>query len=741
MFCLAAENPLFLNAATVFAAEDALVYGDISEKNYVYSTPRGIYYPTFPVNGYFQPESIDEAVVEGSYRLSFGVEDKDLIWKDANYSLQESGWRYFYGEDRYNTFDPAIYNQLRLGLISPIDEDELIYTKLSIDPWAFTGTTQTVTLPTYYAGTNAGDPLTIQLKYLSNNRRTYPEIVYSAAGDAFALPEIKIVDGKTQPVTVEGSWQSGTPWVHRVEIPALDVEREFNPIRALWYDARKPDYRLIVFPFAEAQMGLTSDDPLRLVNNHIIWEPSPWLSEWEPGRLFTATGWQEGQWQEDQFLRMSDGTWLTLLRGFRVDGQIGETYGSFMAATPLDPWQDYETVNNVPLAFRLKRPLDGATVGLTYAGRVGFDQGSYDALDQTAGLDADIGFLDFFRLQLQGAFSRNKRNITTEDREQESDDTAVRAIFSADVDPFELPLGISVSYASMGLDFASPLSNYANTADDQEWGKHIHFFPRAPEEEQYRIGDSIEPDRRVTGVSLSAGDFEGMSFYFNLRNVYNETSDEFIEDIYWLENEYKVNDSLRTKLLLRYHDKVEAGDGVNRNEATYAFGFRYDFTDWLGLEQIFERTNDYPDFPGSVYSWMNINPAAPYPYFYIYKTSLIFSPTDWSRLILSHSYNEFDYAATAEDFMNYTGVNLHLRFSEKLLSHIIYRHSEVADYLQGGEVIGHDNFYCDLSYSITEDSRLMLQFGALGNYIPGLGWQSAVLDTQHIFRLVYQGSF
>ncbi|MBI4846182.1 MAG: hypothetical protein HY810_06905 [Candidatus Omnitrophica bacterium] len=259
-----------------------------------------------------------ETVVKGNYRFNFGAEEDDFIWKDANYLLQPGSWRYLYGEKRHNTYDLAVFNQLKIAIDAPVTEKFSFYTKVVIDPWSFVGKTQKISLASWYGTTNADDPVEIQLKYWSNSGRTYPEIVRSEKGDSFALPEIKAVDGSTSKTNnVLGSWGS---WTHRVDIPQLKLDTEFKPLRALWFDYKEDEYRAILFLYAQDNIAMYTDDPLWLVNNHIVWEPSPWLNSWKAGKLYTSSGWENGSWQRDLFLADSERNWLTCLHYYGLFG-------------------------------------------------------------------------------------------------------------------------------------------------------------------------------------------------------------------------------------------------------------------------------------------------------------------------------------------------------------------------------------------------------------------------------------
>jgi len=678
-------------------------------------------------------------VVKGSYRFNFAIEGDDFIWKDANYLLQEGSWRYFFGERRYNTYDPAVFNSFKLSVDAPIDQKSSLYIKIAADPWSFVGKSKKTTLPTWYGTTNADDSAEVQLKYWSNSGRVYPQIVRSSKGGSFALPETKVVDGYTQTASVFSDWGSGT---HRLDIPELKIDREFKPIKALWFDVKEDEYRAVFFLYAEENIAMWSDDPLLLVNNHMVWEASPWLSKWQPGNQYTVTGWESGGWASDSQLRDSESNWLTLLRAVRFEGEIASVYTDFMIAAPMDPWDDYDTINNVPMALRFKKDITRRfTLGSVYTARLGYDEGSTDAFDEAAAIDAEFDINENHTLKVESAVSSTKRNLNTKNQEENTDDFAYKAMLVTNANPFDLSVFSTLAFTRMGRDFQAPLASYVYTRDDLAWGRHISFYKRSKEEEDYRIGNSIDGDREVISWDIRFGEYEGVNTYFNIRNVRQSTDDTFIENVFRNEMSYKISDDLLTKFLFLYHERNETDEGKNQDTSTVSAAFQYKFTDWLRLEEIWERTTEYPGYPGNVYDWLTINPQPPYPYYYIVSSKMVFVPADWAEISLENTYNEFEHAATLDDFMNYSGTTMRFWLTEKFSANLIYRYSIVADYDKNYEKTGHHNLYFDFTYDIFDDASLKLQFSELGNYVQGIGWQTSVLDTQHIVRILYEGRF
>jgi len=285
------------------------------------------------------------------------------------------------------------------------------------------------------------------------------------------------------------------------------------------------------------------------------------------------------------------------------------------------------------------------------------------------------------------------------------------------------------------------LANYSNTREDQGWGNHIWFFKRSAEEESYRIGNSIDADRRVIGLDLAVKQAEGVDSRFNYRGVNRDTDGEFLENVFRNETAYQASPEFLTKFLVILHQREKDSAGKDLNTATFGAGGKYDFTRQISLEQQFERTNEYPGFPDGLYPWLTINPPPAYDYFWISKTRLVTEPWSWMEVSLEHCYNEFDYAATFDDFMNYSGTQMLLRLTEECDLAFVYMYSRVADYNRNNETIGHHNVFSELKYRFSDRHVFSLSYGVLPNYIEGQGWGNAVLDTQHIVRAMFKGEF
>jgi len=417
-------------------------------------------------------------------------------------------------------------------------------------------------------------------------------------------------------------------------------------------------------------------------------------------------------------------------------------HADFMIGSEMDPWDDYDEINNIPAALRLKKDItDNLMVGSVLAYREGYDDGSKDAVEQVIALDTAYIINEYHTLMAEVAVSEYTHDITENSNEQNEDSSAYKVLVGSEMDPFELPIWSTISYAYMGREFQSPLANYTYTKSDQQWGRHIWWHKRGDDEEQARIGNSIDKDRKVFGLDMRFGEFENIETYFNFRSVNRATDDEFVENVFRNETDYIYSDQLLFKFLFIAHEREKTTDGRSQDTFTAGAGVKCDFNKYVSLEETFERSNEYPEFPDRLYDWLTINPSAPYPYFYLTKTRLILTPEEWIEVGLDYTYNENQSAATLDDFLNYTGADIRLWLAEDLSARTVYRYSIVEDHNSQYAKKGHHNFYFDVIYELSDDATLVVQFGELGGYIEGLGYQSAVLDTQHRLEVLYKGTF
>jgi tetratricopeptide (TPR) repeat protein len=594
--------------------------------------------------------------IKGEVISGIGFTPEDFIWKRANWDLNELDWR-LRSEAGFNrkenTFDYGIYDRIRFIIDTDNEEGFNFHTNIAIDPWSFIGKSQRITIGD---GGNNSDFAEIELKYWSNTGYTINESVFTLEdGAAIALPEMKVVDGKTSPTTVTNTWGAN------LTIPELKIHKEFWPLRELWVDYNREDFHLRVFPLGFQDQALSSDDPLRLSNNHIYWEESPWLDRWRPGIFNTsASDFTAGEF-DDQiswFTRNSEGTRLTFLRGFSLEWmpyEESEVKATF--ASPKTLWQDYDSFESLSGALRAKTRLsDSLVLGLIHTLKLGFKENEIDADNFVWG--TDLSFQPFFRTKLEAeiATSRSHNDKTTSFKLRKRGNAFQLVLISNNLeddiltkDYNEISPGeddalffkgrFMITHMDEG--FEPGLSTYLETRKDPFWSRHIHF--RKPlgyyyaglyepslswdDIEPYRIGDSIDKGRDVISLRLEGKNFWGgmMDALFDVRNAHT-TDGKYLETIARIENTYRVTSRLTTKLLGIYHDLPDTKGGIdpfdtdadtgdfllnsaiedekNPSVKTISLGLQYKFTHWFDTYGIWEHTNDYTvaydDFPRGI---------------------------------------------------------------------------------------------------------------------------------------------
>ena len=591
--------------------------------------------------------------ITGEAILSLGVNSEDVVWKRANADLNEKNWRildYQAFNRGINTYDPRIYDRLRLKLDTLNNEGLNFHTNIAVDPWSFVGKSEKITVTSGW-----GDTAEIELKYWANTGYTINESVYTTRlGNSFNLPEIKVDDKYTHPVSVttSGWW----PSYDQFNIPALKIQREFKPLRELWFDYQKENIKFRFFPLGLQDQALTSDDPLRLSNNHIWWEESPWLWSWKRGNFNSGASpvdFTKGYWDDSLafFTRDSDGTRLTFLRGLSFEfSPQEETIFSSVFASPLTLWQDYDYFDSLASANRLKhRFSDNFQLGFLYTYRTGFNENKQDLVNNVWAIDLGYEIKEGIKLDLETATSRTTKDITNSEYRSKLRGNAF--YFSLiGVLPSQKIMDLEYGYdgikpqkedsffvkwkmylAHMDKGFDPGLASYRQTRDDSFWSRHIHFrkpfeyyyaglyYPSLSWEDiaPFRIGNGIDTDRDVIGLRVENSFSNTLENLFDIRNVHS-TNGKFIENVVRDELTYKINERLTAKILGIYHrlPKTKAGidpflfdddtneylldwssdpidDAKDPTLKTGSLGLEYAFFDWLSLNGIWEYTNDY----------------------------------------------------------------------------------------------------------------------------------------------------
>ena len=621
--------------------------------------------PISPFGTFYESEKIyDDAVIEdsdktteihGEIRLGIGydVSNNDLIWKRANFDLNEKNWRLISWNqlnNRSNTYDPAIFDSLSFDIdVEPKESNFSYHANLTIDPWSFIGKSDKITLVSTSGGpSGVYDLMDVQLLYWSNTGYSVNQLVDTLRkGDLAAINEYKIHNGYIPATTITS--KGGQTF----NLPQTNIHKWFFPVREFWVNYEPSDnLKVQVFPYALEDKALSSDDPLALSNNHIWWEESPWLANWKPGHLNTDTtdqwGWPttpddftKGYWDDALAfqVRDSEGKRLTALRGFSIDLAEDNTEMQFVLASPKTLWQDYDTFDALPGSFRLKHFLsDNFYMGMTDNIHLGFvDAGKVDAYNTVSANDIGLLINPGLLVKAEHAFSYSVQDRSNDDYDTKSRGNAydlsifgtTNNIESPDIDYFAIQpdeneyfFKTRLRMTRMDKGFESSLANYHETRDDQFWSRHITF--REPMDftdikycdiEPFRIGNSIDYGRYVidwrTDSSFWNGRLTGLT---DIRNAHATSSNKYIETVARTEWSYQATDKLETRLLLVGHHlpKTTGGvdpyittgegefitntnieDGLDPSGYTTSIGLKYDFSKYLSWNGAWEYTNDF----------------------------------------------------------------------------------------------------------------------------------------------------
>ena len=778
--------------------------------------------------------------ITGETQLSFGVAPHDFIWKRANFDLNEkyNSWRpmSYDGFNRgFNTYDPRVYDSLSVNVDTENESGLNFHTNVTVDPWSFTGKSNKITV------NNATDSADLQLYYWSNTGYTVNSNVYSASGVTLNVPELKVKDGRTSPTTVSNvpaaAWNTfniPSMKIYREFQPLrelwLDYTNDQIKFRAFPMAYQDQAYS------SDDPLGISNrhiwwqDSP---------WLRRYMPGEYRTAGTY-APSFTKGYWDDSlSFIsKDSTGKYLTALRGFAFSFAPQEqTSFDTTIATPKHLWQDYGEVDNIITASRLKHYfIDNLMLGGTFTTRTGFrtDPQKIDSENFVGGVDLGYEIIDGMKAQAEVLSSQSFYDISNSDYETKARGNAYyfafiarypqKSIMDLKYGYDEITMDKDESYllkskfylARMDKGFDTSLSNFSNTRQDTGWSRHIHF--RRPMEYYYqsltkpadadkwgqlnatRIGDGIDAGRNTIGFRFETFLDDRLYNLFDMRNVHS-VDGKFIENVVRDEASVRITDKLTAKILGIYQKLphtvsgidpfIYAGntgdyflnsavtDGQDPTVYTGSFGLNYDFFDWLSINGIYERTNDYSiaydNFPRNIlrndtslyghytqndnsyrytepflYNQTNF-PQAPYEFYNIFKTGLRFSPLDNMDIYIDYTRNEFQAASLNSDNMNHVGLELTYMPTPKfgMLFKYIYSRCQDVDRLIVGETdpVGHHNFYGEFRYLPSKDDEIILQYGegntsSIGNMqLDPYGGNMMTLDTQHIIRAYYRRRF
>lgn len=607
-----------------------------------------------------QIKEVSPVKITGEAVASLGFTADDTYWKRANADLNEREWRLANGNAlnrRDNTYDPGIYDRLRVNVDTQNSDGLNLHSNITVDPWSFTGKSDKINLK---SGTDSVD---LELLYWSNSGYTVNQTINTLGkGIYFNLPEIKVNHGRVLQTQVKSDANNLS---ETFLIPETEIKRDFWPLREIWFDYKTDDaFNFRFFPMAYQDQALTSDDPLGLSNHHMWWEESPWLDGWKKGNLNTALSPQEftkGEWDDSLsfYTRDSDGKRLTALRGLSFNWMpTTETSLLGTLASPKTLWQDYDRFDALPGAIRLKQLVsDNFNLGGIYTFRLGFNKNKRDATDQVAGVDFAFAPVGGLKISAEAAQSLSDQDRTSSYRTKKRGNAFYLSLLSdssgQDILDFNYDqikpkknentfLKFRFFGVHMDSGFDPGLSTYRETRDDSFWGRHIRFrmspayyssgvFSSGITVDDimpFKIGDSVDTGRDVLGLraetNLWEGRLEGLG---DIRNAHY-TNGKYLETVSRTEWTYKFNPKLTTKLLALNHDlpKTKGGldpfvsdtdldiplintaipDGEDPSLNTASFGLEYKLWDWLSWDGVYEHTNDFTvaenNFPREIFN-------------------------------------------------------------------------------------------------------------------------------------------
>lgn len=765
--------------------------------------------------------------IKGELRLGVGITSSNVTFRQANMDLNELNWRNLNYEGQNNgpnTFDPGVYQRLKVEMDAGITNAISMHVNLVADPWSYTAKSSTKQVCV-----SAGNCADVTYYYTAATNYTIGQIVDTNMGSSISLPEIH---KRHKQVTVDG-----------IDHDISGLDYTFNPLRELWFDIKmKDDDRIRIFPMAYQDQAPTTSDPLRLSNNKTYWESSPWLRGWQRGKETDNNFYIKGKWEKAlSSYKDSDGTSLTALRGVSMDLTPNEG-GSIKAtvATPKHLWQDYDEITAVPGSVRWTQEFtDKLLLGLTGNMHLGLDDGSTDAENYVGSIDAAMMLLEGVELLAQTARSTSRYDLLSPGYETKMKGNAYFASLEASTDPDDMLhkdyfwqrakegddfyAKTRLFFARMDEDFDSSLSNYRETRDDSYWSRHLTFYPStyknlpgtAPSMSEYDLesfatGNGIDQGRNVYAwrgdVSFWDGGVKGL---LDTRYV-TDLKDRHIETVTRTQWEAKATEKLTTKFMYLNHQLPRTNPDldpfmvdVDTNEPYYNWGYpggedpslntttlgaRYELTQQIALHGVWEHTNDAflatDNYPGSLLTgavnglpWTTADGRyrrmpqqalgrdylgyPKYDYFDIFKVGLELRPTEQWMIYLDYTHNDNKFAGNIDDNMNHFGIETSFVPYENLgffarytyaKMYDIYSWDKIGDWLDNGQPLKYahfHNFFFEARYFKANDMKLSLMYGVGPAYTTDVStsnpsvayYTSAVLETQHMVRMVYEKKF
>ncbi|MCA9395621.1 MAG: hypothetical protein KC649_00505, partial [Candidatus Omnitrophica bacterium] len=416
--------------------------------------------------------------------------------------------------------------------------------------------------------------------------------------------------------------------------------------------------KLRVFGLADQNQVMTSDDPLNLSNHKDYWEHSKWLDQWKPVEVMRdntqGTTILRGHYEDEEafYAKDSSGNYLTLLRGAALEADFGRTYVGMMTASRFGLWDEYQTLDNIPGAIRVKHMVTPQwMLGSLYTYRIGLIDREPDSFNQVLSFDTKYftNETDYMYAQAAGSLHEVDRlsevQIAGEDIRRDYEGYAYKTGFVMNTNTSWFGESkVHGDFAWMDAKFKPELSKYTSTRDDELWGTQITFAEIPPDLEPYKIGTGLDRGRYVGRLSIESNNLsQGWTNEFDMRHVRRTDSNSFIEHV--MRNEFTVNlaSGLTGKVFGRSHilpktqsdvepflssfiftededpalfgvvqlTNSDIDPGLDPSQNTWGLGLQYEVNNQWTVESSWSHTNEVHDFPRGLQNGLALN--SPYP--------------------------------------------------------------------------------------------------------------------------------
>lgn len=745
----------------------------------------------------------------GEVRSSLGMTADDVIAQEANGDLNERNFRVFSGNARYNTFDPRIFSRLRVNLDTDETTNWQLHSNITIDPWSFVGKTDPVTVtgttPTdsvevelkWWSNTNTainetfltlqnGDSIATP-EIETNNGETVATCVSSTFGNTFCIPELDI-DYSFQPVRwlVTGYKNEVVDWrlmPLALEDQAMTSDDPLNLSNHHIY--WEPSPWLEQWVPGRVNTGAT---PVDFTRGRFSDDLSFFTRDSDLTRLTALRGTTLRYGLDDTHVQA----------GLASPKGLWQDYGTFDTLVGM-------------ARLKQEFLDDRFHIGLVHTNRTGYTESSRDSNNRVYSVDSAFSPVESVKWEGQTAYSTTTQDRTTNFKSSTrgwawhnavnaswlEERLAGRIYYTHMDEAFDPGLA---SYFNTARDrFWGRHLRFKRKP--KIWMSLSPVSPmRWQEIEGSRIGDGADVGRDALGLKLTGSWMdETWQPLFHVRNVH-EDSGKYVETVWRQENTFQPLRWLTAKTMILYHDlpKTTAGidpflvdtdtnqplanativDGADPDLTTFSLGAEVAPTESFAVWGVWERTNDTTvatdNFPRGLLNSSSFRtfsdnnqtirttspflfnqgfyPQPPYPFFDIFRAGIYVAPTEQLEFAFDATRNEFEHAGQIDDNLNHLGFTAAWAPTKRLVvlgRYVVSWAIDATDLNSGNraKTASHHNLYGRLTWKLSEDSDLSLEYGevALGTAylftVDPLGDFYPTLDTEHLVRILYSNTF